>query len=41
MCLKIEVLCFTIISNLAVTTRVSVNNVRLDLFLQEMYITEQ
>ena len=33
--------CFTIISNLAVTTHVSVNNVRADLFLKEIFITEQ
>ena len=33
--------CFTIISNLAVTTHVSVNNVRADLFLKGIFITEQ
>ena len=32
---------FTIISNLAVTTRVSVNNVRADLFLEGIFITQQ
>ena len=32
--------CFTMISNLAVTTRVSVNNVRADLFLKGIFITE-
>ena len=38
---KKVVVCFTIISNLAVTTRVSVNNVRADLFLKGIFITEQ
>ena len=33
--------CFNIISNLAVTTRVSVNNVRADLFLKGIFIAEQ
>ena len=33
--------CFTIKRNLAVTTRVSVNNVRSDLFLKGMFITKQ
>ena len=33
--------CFTIISNLAVTTHVSVNNVRADLFLKGIFIMEQ
>ena len=32
---------FTVISNLAVTTRVSVNNVRADLFLEGIFITQQ
>ena len=32
--------CFTIISNLAVTTHVSVNNIRADLFLKGIFITE-
>ena len=33
--------CFTIISNLAVTTHVSVTNVRADLFLKGIFITEK
>ena len=33
--------CFTITSNLAVTTCVSVNNVRVDLFLKGIFIAEQ
>ena len=32
---------FTIISNLAVTARVTVNNVRADFFLKGTFITEQ
>ena len=32
--------CFTILSNLAVTARVSVNNLRVDLFLKGIFITE-
>ena len=37
---KVE-LRFTIISNLAVTARVSVNIVRADHFLKEIFVTEQ
>ena len=37
---KKVMVCFTIISNLAVTTHVSVNNVRADLFLKGIFITE-
>ena len=33
--------CHTMISNLAVTTHVSVNNVRVDLILKGNFITEQ
>ena len=33
--------CFTIISNLTVTTRVSVNNVRADIFPRGIFITKQ
>ena len=33
--------CFTLISNLAVTARVTVNNVRADFFLKGTFITEQ
>ena len=38
---KKVVLRFTIIDNLAVTTRGPVNNVRADLFLKTNFITEQ
>ena len=38
---KKVVVCFTIISNLAVTTHISVNNVRADLFLKGIFIMEQ
>ena len=38
---KKVVVCFTMISNFAVTTRVSVNNVRVDLFLKAIFMTEQ
>ena len=37
---KVEV-CFTILSNLALTTRVSVNNNKADLFLKGIFIMEQ
>ena len=33
--------CFTLISNLAVNARVSVNNVKADLFFKAILITEQ
>ena len=33
--------CFTIISNLAVTTRASVNNFRVDVFFYGIFLTEQ
>ena len=33
--------CFTLISNIAVTTRVSVNNVRADLFLKGIFTSER
>ena len=33
--------CFTMTSNLAVTIRASVNNVRADLFLKGIFVTEQ
>ena len=33
--------CFTVISNLAITTCVPVNNVRADLFLKGIFTTEQ
>ena len=33
--------CFTIVRNLTVTTQVSVNSVRADLFLIGIFITEQ
>ena len=33
--------CFTIISNLAVTTRASVNNFRVDVFFYIIFLTEQ
>ena len=39
-CKKVAV-CFTIISNLTVTTRISANNVREVLFLERIFVTEQ
>ena len=39
--IKKVALCFTIVSNLAGTARVSVNNVRANLFLEGIFITEQ